>query len=346
MIKSQLTRIASIITDIALLHPTNEEEERKKFFANENYNPQFTYKEIPFPLFAFKKDLEQLLQQPQDDDERISNLIQERVRELLTWLELQAQRGKEGFTDASLRIYGQPSRRLIEEATRFLKTTPETCPEEKTLTAQEIIQPLKDALKEEQLDWEVALTDKISTRINILKGKELRINPNAHFSPQDLKKIIIHEIKTHARRYKNGQAQPYDIFETGTAHFLETEEGLATYNEDQAGVLTNNVKRRLAVRVLAVNKALTSSFSDVYNFIQPFVGEDHAYNIALSVKRGLSDTSKPGAFTKPFIYFSGWKKIQQLSPQDRQLLLIGKISFLHLPLIKELIKEQKLEVNP
>lgn len=342
--RSALTRISTIITDLALLNPTNLAEERKKFFASTDYNPQFTYKKTDFPLLAFKDDLERYLQEPQDDDKRISNLVQERVRELLLWLRLHEQKGKEGFTDISLRLYGRPSTRLLQEAKKALAGTVETCPIDRVLSATDVLPQMEKALRKEGLDWEVVLKDDMIARMHIIKGKELRIKKDARFSEFDVKKLIVHEIQTHARRFKNGQIQDNSIFETGTAHFLETEEGLATFNEDKAGLLSARVKRNLAARVLAVDKALVGSFSDVYELLESLVGEDKAFELAVNVKRGLFDTSKPGAFTKAYVYFSGWQKVKALSEEDRKYLSVGKISFLHLPLIKTLVKEGQVRL--
>ena len=78
--------------------------------------------------------------------------------------------------------------------------------------------------------------------------------------------------------------------------------------------------------------------------LEPILGEDKAFELAVNVKRGLTDTSKPGAFTKAYIYFSGWQKVKALSTEDRNYLSVGKISFLHLPLIKELVQEGKVRL--
>ena len=344
--RSALTRIAAIVTDLRLLTPTNLADERKKFFASDDHEPQFTYAKTDFPTTAFKDDLEKFLQGPQDPDERISTLIQERVRELLLWIELHERKGEEGFTDVAIRLHGKPSLRMLREARAALEGTPEECPTDRTLTAQDIKPRLQQALREEGLEWEVVLREDLLARAHLVKGKELRLRADAHFNDNDVKKLIVHEVQTHARRFKNGQSQPYDIFETGTAHYLETEEGLATYNEEQAGVLTSRVKRNLAARVLAVEKALVAPFSEVYAELEPLVGEDKAFEIAVSVKRGLEDTSKPGAFTKPHLYFAGHQKVKRLTEEDRKDLMVGKISFLHLPVIKELIKEGKVKVPP
>ena len=137
--KSALTRISNIITDLALFTPNNLLEEKKKFLSDTTYNPQFTYKKTDFNIHSFRRNLEEYLQEPQDEDERISILIQERVRELLIWLRLQEKKGTEEFTPLSLQLYGKPSLRLLEEAKKLLEKIPSEKVGERPLTGKDII---------------------------------------------------------------------------------------------------------------------------------------------------------------------------------------------------------------
>ena len=342
--QSVLARLATIITDLSLFTPTNLTAEKELFFAQEGYNPQFTYKNTDFPIKAFRKDLEQYLQQTQSADARINELVQERVRELFLWLDLHDAKGTDDFSTIAVKLYGKPSHRLLQAANDFLGQSQREETPQRTLGPEAIVAPLQQAIKERGLDLDVVIVDGLATRIHYVRGKELRINKDATFAPEDIEKLIIHEVQTHAVRYQNGLSQDDDIFATGTAHFLETEEGLATYNEDEAGVLPSRVKRNHAARVLAVNKALHASFRETYDLIEPFVGSEKAFEICVQVKRGLADTSKPGAFTKSYVYFSGWQKIRALPPEDLPYLYVGKVSYVHLPIIKQLVQEGKVRL--
>jgi uncharacterized protein (TIGR02421 family) len=342
--KSELAKISNIITELSLLTPINLEEEKKKFFLDTTYNPQFVYPPLKFPAAALRKDLERYLLKPQHADERISMLMQERVRELLCWIDLQEARGTKDFTQASLALYGRPSARVLAQAENLLEATPFEVQEEKPLKAKDVVKFFEQALIKEGVELEIVLKEDMLSRMSIAKGKELRINATANFSMLDVQKLLAHEVKTHVRRLGNARKQELDILETGTAHFLETEEGLATFNEDAAGLLSGFAKRSLGARVIAVDKAMEISFAEVFAFLLPFVGEEKAFEHTLNMKKGLCDTSKPGGFTKSYIYFSGWLKVKSLPASDMPYLYVGKVSCMHVPLMKELVKEGKVKL--
>jgi len=338
-----LTRLATILTDETHLNPTNLKEEQQKFFNNPSYNPQFTYKQLPFFQEDYHQELERLILTPQDDDKRISTIIQERARELMLWLDLLTERGTRTFTTTSKLLFGQPSQSLVTTAKNILEQQPRE-EEEQSLTAQELQPLLTKALREEELlDWEVLITSDLTSRAHINPGKKLlKINKEARFSQQDVKKLIAHEIKTHAVRFRNGARQRWEVFQAGTSKYLETEEGLAIYMEEQAGCLTPTTLRRIAGYVIAVHESLYKPFAEVYATLSRYFNKEDAFTFTVRAKRGLEDTSIPGGLTKDYIYLSGYKKIKTLSPEDINHLFIGRISMEHLPIIRELISEGKI----
>lgn len=338
-----LARLAGIITDLSLFTPVNLEEEKRKVLSDSSYTPQFRYKKRDFSIDDSRRALERYHQEPQDADERVSNLVHERVRELTAWLDLHAAKDNESFTRASTTLYGTPSPRVIAQAKEDLERLEAEEQAERALSAEDVKPRFEQALAGLGLDWPVVITDNLFTRMHLVKGQELRIKAGERFNERDVEKLIVHEVDTHARRYANGLAQDNGIFAIGTAHFLETEEGLATYNEEAAGVLPDRVKRNLAARVVAADMALRKPFTDVYRYLALHLPVKKAFDITLSVKRGLKDQSKPGAFTKPAVYYSGYQKVKVLEEEDRRLLYVGKVSINHIPLIRELVEEGKVK---
>lgn len=338
-----LARMARVITDLSLFTPTNLDEERAKVLADADYEPRFAYRKLDFPLEEYREKLEGYLQAPQDEDARISTLVHERVRELLHWLELHAAHDNDSFTAASTKLYAAPSLSILAAASKDLVLVAGG-PPERPLTAQDVKPRFEQALAAVGLHWPVVITGDILPRMHLIKGKELRINAAARFNELDVKKLIVHEVSTHAQRYLNGLAQENRIFAIGTAHFLETEEGLATLNEEKAGVLTGRVMRNLAARVVAVDLALKGSFADVYKGLLEHLPKRKAFEIALGVKRGLPWPELPGALTKAHIYYTGYQKVRNLDEEDLRYLYVGKVSVNHLPLVKELVKEGKVKL--
>ena len=339
-----LARMARIITDLSLFTPLNLQEEKEKVLADASHTPRFTYKQRDFSIDEYRKELESFLQEPQDEDQRISDLVHERVRELMLWLDMHQAKDNAAFTHASSLLYGTPIPRVLQAAKKDIDEADAKTPAERTLTAQDIRPRFEKALADMGLSWPVVITGGLVGRMHLIKGKELRINKNARFNDLDVEKLIVHEIRTHAKRYVNGLQQDNRIFAIGTAHFLETEEGLATLNEEKANVLTPRVKKNLAARAVAVDMALRKPFNDVYRYLALKVPKEKAFEIALNVKRGLPDQSRPGAFTKAAIYYSGYQKVKTLGEEDARYLYVGKVSINHLPLIKELVNEEKVKL--
>lgn len=343
--EEELSNIIGIITDLQQFTPINIEEEKNKFFANteRTYNPQFTYPEIDFSIEEYRKTLEQYLLQPQED-EVYTQLVHERIRELLLWLDLHEWKGRKDIARISAVLWGLPSRTILSEAHNIIASTPLE-KEERDLLGKDIIAELQDTLNEMGFtDWKIELEEG-TTRAQLNTQKNiLRIDPKGTFSENDIEKLTVHEILTHVQRYENGKQQDHFIFSLGTAQQLETEEGLATFSEDKAGVLTDQVLRRLALMALSVEFSQTHSFAQTFAYLVDYVDEEKAFTMTMRIKRGFSDTSMPGAFSKSHLYFTGYQKLQALKKEDVPYLFVGKISYIHLPLIKQLVQEGKVRL--
>ena len=176
-------------------------------------------------------------------------------------------------------------------------------------------------------------------------NKVVCIKRGERFSGQGIERLIVHELKTHAFRLENARLQKYKLFQIGFANYLETEEGIATLNEEKADYLLHNkIKRNYAGRVIAVNLALEKGFADVFAELERYFSEEDAWDITLRVKRGLKDTGQAGAFTKDHLYLTGNIKIKEFQKKGNvRELYIGKIGIEHLPLLKN-FKELKQPV--
>jgi hypothetical protein len=82
---------------------------------------------------------------------------------------------------------------------------------------------------------------------------------------------------------------------------------------------------------LAVYLSLSTGFSEVFEELLLYFDEETAYTIVGRVKRGLADTSRPGALTKEFHYFTGPNRVQSYLQTKGNLktLMGGKIAFNH-----------------
>ena len=149
------------------------------------------------------------------------------------------------------------------------------------------------------------------------------INPNiiklrlpCDFRQNEILSMLYHEIGTHALRRINYEQQPwYKKKKKHNFHeYLKTEEGLANLNS----MLPKNFQLIYfnALHYLAVDYAQSHSFSQLWQFLKPFIDDpERRWIMTFRKKRGLRDTSQPGGFTKDLLYFEGavdvWHYLKQ-----------------------------------
>jgi hypothetical protein len=157
----------------------------------------------------------------------------------------------------------------------------------------------------------------------------LKIRGGAFFSETDVRRLALHEIRTHIFRHLNGRLQPVRLFIEGPGiGWLKTEEGLAVVNESIFGLLHAEQMKNYAGRVLAVDFAMKNSFLETFRFLCDFFPQEQAYRLAQRAKRGMNDTALPGAFTKDYFYFEGALEVMDFLRKggDLEKLYYGKIS--------------------
>jgi hypothetical protein len=199
------------------------------------------------------------------------------------------------------------------------------------MEVKNILEP--ELLKLGFTNWKVIIKP-ITAKMMVSSLKnELIINENASFSRLEIERLKVHEIHTHIQRFENGKLQKYKIFQYGFSNYLETEEGLALYNEEINGVLSQDDMRKYALRVIACQWAVSKGFYELFNLLNNYVSIDDSWNLTLRVKRGLEDTSQVGGFLKDSLYLSGYMKVKNLKQSAIDNLWIGKVGIKELEII-------------
>lgn len=332
----ELADIDNQIRLLSHLKPTNLIEENTKFLLDPHYNPQFFYKEISFDPNNFYFRLKRL----EFPDSPIGILWEKKANEITRKIRLIEARDSSEFTQRSIELYGGPSEHLLQEALHEIKFMPKEFKKAgKTLIAKEAKKVFEKAILDYGLKgWRVKLKKDLVS--DAIAGKEntILIRENATFSEDRLKGTIAHEIETHAFTAMNGALQPYKIFQRGLADYLTTEEGLAVYNQERTESSETIKKYWPASSVVGIYEAMRGSFTDVYHSIVELgFGAERAWKVALKAKRGIGDTSQPGAFTKDFVYFKGHKMIKDFVADggDLKRLYYGKINLEDLDIVKK-----------
>ena len=336
-------------TSFSYPKPTNSKKERKKFFKkfanDEKYNPQLEYhsREVDNHI------IDQLIQlknsiSKSNDLYNIKRLIIEKIDERITTLQMFKTWGTIESSTYSLKCKGKPSKKIYNEALKYIKEFERETVSFKRLTVKRLGRELQKEVKRisgEHINVEfMELANKLSidASTNII-----RINPQERFTSLDLKRLLVHEIQTHYQRYYNATKLPFKILERGTAQYVATEEGLAVYMEHIHNVLSKAQLYIYAGRVVATYLCTKKSFYDIFIILRNlgFKDED-AYSITLRSKRNIKDTSQKGGYTRDYVYFQGFLEVSkhiEKNPQDFEKLFIGKIKLKDLRTLKKFFKD-------
>ena len=329
----EIFKICEEILKLKYINPINQASEKKKFFGSNNYNPKFKYIPKNLKLQIFKKRLEEFLINTE------YSLFKKKIKKLIIWIGLLSSVRQDSFTQNSIMYYGKTSPKLIKEAKKLLKLEEEK--EEKTVSSKELAEILNKEIQKYP-GWSSEEALNLGSRIDdATMEKTLYVKSGEFFSKEDVKRLIVHEIEVHTRRAFNGEKQYYKIFQYGTAHYEETEEGLAVYMEEKNNLLQNKILKNYAGRVLAISLALKYSFRIAFNELCKYFSEEEAYHLTLRAKRGLKETSKQGAFTKDLVYLQGYidlKEHLKNNSKDLNILFKGRIGIKDLKDVIPLLK--------
>lgn len=335
--------ICSIDKDLQILRelrPLNVEEEMERCRLDENYNPVFLQRELTMNLDQTEDNLRKI----DTDDSPLGILLRKKKRELMLKVDLLRARG-DGikFSAASLALYGAPSTALIGFAEAHLKSRI-ACdlhtPDAQLMSAEEAKAAFDNVMLAYGLhDWQVTIKSGMIADCAV-GGKKVFIRSGARFSRMHIESLMAHEIETHVLTAENGAIQPYELFRRGFANYLDTQEGLAIYS--QIRVLSPHHEKRYlhAKGVLGVAYAMEHSFAETRRYLTRELGlrPEKALMKTADLKRGISQTSEQGAFTKSLVYFRGYRAIEQFLREggDIRRLYIGKIAIEDLGLIAQM----------
>lgn len=335
-IDEELADIDGQIKLLSHLRPVNLKEEQKKFMRKKRYNPCFEYKPISFD----PKNLYSRLKRLEFPDSSMGQLWAKKADEIQRKIKLIEARGSKTFTQASIALYGKPTPTIVKQAQEHLKKMPKKFPAPgKILSDKAAKKEFEKAIEDYGLKgWRVKIKEDMVSDAIAGKQNSILIRAGAQFTEDRLKGTIAHELETHAFTAMNGAVQPYKLFQRGLADYLMTEEGLAVYNQEQTESSETIKKYWPASSVMGISVALKKSFAEVYRaMIRLGFSSERAWRVALKAKRGLADTSKPGAFTKDYVYFKGHEMVKKFVKKggDLRELYYGKTNLEDRELVKK-----------
>jgi hypothetical protein len=346
-------RLSALIKDISLSYPKAEnlKKEKETFFSkladDLPYNPQFIYEkreirdetihalehfeiDTHFDPYGFKKLYK-----------KEARVLAEKLKCFKTW-------GESKSTLHATRFYGKPSKWLLKKALKYCKEYKVEKVKFKTLTVEEAAKRIQKHAKKLTGRTPKVRFSGTAAKVDIQPKNELiKMNPNERFTSLDVKRLKVHEIGVHYLRYFNAREFGIDLLETGTPHYIETEEGLAAYTEELCGVSSKAQHFIYAGRVIATYYAPKKSFWELFSMLKKLAfRDDIAFAITLRAKRNISDTSQKGGYPKDYVYFSGYYKVKKYAQKnDIKKLFIGKIGLEDLKTLRHFINEYKNEIK-
>lgn len=320
--------------------PTNLKEEKKKFFESDSYNPYFEYRLVGNKNNQIFKELS-TLQRVSDVDPRISDFYLQLIEDKKLASDLMHSVGNNDLvTELSLKKYRNPSSKLFRNSARVLRgkldkynvVNSKRINRGKMLNYEQIEKVFGVVFENLGLDgWSIAPSKNISKNgIKVgIKRKQILVDSEITKSEFKLKKTLIHEVGTHVLRSINGFNTGFPALgNANLSSYLDIEEGLATWNEESMGYLTDTWLKKKAGMVWAIYLGEQLSFRDLYNVLSGTFLKYSAWDIAYRVKRGLGDTSYPGIYAKDLVYFRGFRRVKKVLASDISMyekLYAGKI---------------------
>jgi len=329
--------------------PSNLLAEKEAFlhprFSRRKKSPVFRYQGSP----SRWSDLKPVLPLESDDaPQAVIQIYQEKQRELEIIQKMLAAVGSERFTQFAVELFGAPTAEDSRQAREVLEILADVALPEKSCPAKDFAALLEARLEQLGISMDIKLASSMATKVSVDSiSQTIHLNQNAFFAPQETRRLLVHEIDVHAVRIHNGSCLPWGIFSMGTAGYREAEEGLAVHYERQTGHLYRFQEKLYAGRCLAVYLSLSAGFAEVFEELLVYFDEETAYNIVERVKRGLSDTSRPGALTKEFHYFTGPNRVRSYlgGGGKLEMLMGGKIAFKHAPIIAKLVQDKSVDTS-
>ncbi len=139
----------------------------------------------------------------------------------------------------------------------------------------------------------------------------VRLRAATCFSEYDLEQLLQHEAFVHSLTALNGRAQPhFRSLSLGAPRTTGPQEGLATFSELVTGAMDMSRVERLALRVVAIHKALQGAdFIEVFRWLlERGQTPGESFNSAMRVFRGAPLTGG-SAFTKDVVYLHGLMEV-------------------------------------
>lgn len=341
-----LYKLAKHMDTLIYINPLNIKSEKKTFFQKKfKYTPNFRYRQLREDPYSFREKIYSLPVSAIQDPV-LKSIYRQVIDSYANKIELITNIGKHKFLYNSLRYYGEPTQKDINNATYLLHTSsdPDMVYAKELIDADAAKEYFIQALDEYGISFAVNISRKLVAKAMVDNSKkQILLNSNLQITKQELDALINHELGVHTVTTMNSQLQRLRVFGLGTPGNTHTQEGLAILSEYLSGNLSINRLKELSLRAIAVKLMLNgATFTETFeNLVNKYGADhDHAFTISSRIYRG-------GGFTKDFLYLQGFRNVLStyLDGNNIEVLFIGKTSLQSLSEISNLY-ERGIVVKP
>lgn len=249
------------------------------------------------------------------------------------------------FKQSELTEWGTPSKNLGEfakEMSQRLLTEQQSRTRVAVATQDEVTASVEKFLTLlPQLSVELNFSTKLVSRCRV-SGQKLVLREPIVYKSDELVGMVYHEIGTHMLRSYNHKNQNWSATNAFGTSYRFTEEGLAILHT-YLGSPNSSLFQTYSL-YYALYFGFEHSFSETFKALRALgVSEKRSWRLCVRVKRGLTDTSQPGGFSKDITYLEGalrvwkWLADSDHNPHD---LYLGNIS------LDEVVAAKKTALNP
>jgi uncharacterized protein (TIGR02421 family) len=335
----QLAEIAETFPFLLAVTPVNAAEAYAAFRASGfSRAPVFHYRLLSADPELLKRKLYNIAIE-RIEDPALAELFREQRIDLDRQITMLEDRETRRFLYGSLQVHGSVEAPLLQAAEQLLDRPgqPTDEPAGAMVDASVFAEQARRELENyrsvlPELEAGVEVREDVPG-ILVSQGR-LLINRDLELTPRRAEALIQHEVSTHLLTWFNGGAQPLRQLRCGLPGYEALQEGLAVLAEHLVGGLTPARLRLLAARVVAVQRLVNGrSFVEVFMELHERYGfgPAQAFNITMRVFRS-------GGLCKDAVYLRGLMGLMRYLERGGKFqdLLIGKISFESLPIIREL----------
>ena len=274
---------ASIAASIHVLRPLSWPLQAGTSFLEKWNQGQRELPKIEKPNVNYAEQIEKLedLKNSFTADHPLEIYTKKTIEGYLLGAQLVMANGTPEFQQLSSRIYGTPSAKMpgiettnLEAAYRIIEIVdrfqhpfigePEIC-----VTAQQMKDYLESQIRScfGQGGPAVTLVDQLPAKATA-SSKTVKLRNATCYSQYDYDQLNVHEVMTHSLTALNGQQQPIlKLLARGGPRTTSAQEGLATFSEVITGSIDLRRLKRIALRIIAIEKALQGAdFIEVFSF--------------------------------------------------------------------------------